>query len=69
MEQQLGLGGGRRGRDGAALVMLWGAAGLPELRGWCIASWKDVVGIAVVDPPRGWSDSQKCFSSWPQVLG
>ena len=33
MEQELGLGGGRRGRDRASPAMLWGEAGLPELRG------------------------------------
>lgn len=47
-----GVGGDRRGRDGAALVMLWGEAGLPELRVWCIADWKDVVGIAAGCPPQ-----------------
>lgn len=46
------MGGDGRGRDGAALVMLWGEAGLPELRGWCIADWKDVVGIAAGHPPQ-----------------
>lgn len=69
MDQELGLGSGRRGRDRAALAMLWGEAGLPGLGRWRIAGGKDVAGIAVVDPSWRWSDSRKCYSSWPQVLG
>lgn len=45
----MGVEGGGRGRGRAALVMLWAEAGLPELRGWQIAAWKDVVGN-VADP-------------------
>lgn len=44
-----GVGGGRRGRERAALVMLWGEAGL---RGWPVAGQMHVMGIAVVDPPQ-----------------
>lgn len=53
MGKEMGLKGGRRGRDRAALVMLWAEAELPELRGWQIAGWKDVVEMAVLDPALG----------------
>lgn len=46
----MGSKGGSRGRGRAALVLLWAEAGLPELRQWQIAGWKDVVGIVAVDP-------------------
>lgn len=69
MGKEMGLKGGRRGRGRAALVMLWAEAGLPELRRWQIAGWKDVVGIVAVDPALGMITPGKCFSPWSQVLG